>query len=77
MLIPIDKNVPIPPERKRGGQRKYPFRTMMVGDSFLVKESGERVRLTLGSAASVAGRRLKRTFTVRKTEDGHRVWRTS
>lgn len=68
----IEKRVPLPSPRKHGGESKYPFRDMEVGDSFIVKGSdGNSIR----STASNAGRRLGRKFTVANEEDGHRIWR--
>jgi len=36
MVLKIDKGVPIPPPTKGGGQFKYPWHEMEVGDSFVV-----------------------------------------
>lgn len=71
--IVVEKGIPIP--KKRSGQATYPWRTMEIGDSFLVpphvKTSSCRVM------ASVASKRYGGNFTSRKTPDGHRIWRVS
>lgn len=67
-MIPIDKNMPIPPR----AQRKYPWGEMEIGDSFFVK--GRNVK-DFHAQIYMAGRRFKRKFALRKTDEGIRVWR--
>lgn len=74
-MIQIDKNIPIPP-RKRPGQKgsKYPIRDLDVGDSFIMAVKDTSIA---SAYLRVAAIRIGdgRKFTVRKTEDGIRVWR--
>lgn len=72
-MIEIEKGIPIPAV-KRHRSDKYPWRTMGIGDSFLIlgKKPGCAV-----SIARVAGRRCGRKFSVRAVEGGYRVWRVA
>lgn len=36
MAYLIEKNIPVPADGRRGPEPKYPFRSMEVGDSFVV-----------------------------------------
>lgn len=70
--INIQQNIPLP-EEKTGRKLKYPFAEMNIGDSFFSKTTSSRL-------STVAGRYGKaqtpeRVFTVRKEENGARVWR--
>lgn len=65
-MINIEKNIPITAD----GNSLYPFQCMDVGDSFFVVREG-RVR----QAAHNYGARTGKKFTVRKQENGVRVWR--
>lgn len=69
----IDRDVPIPADDGRGRKSIYPFRDMLVGDSFFA------INNVLRRAASLYGKRHNKVFTVRKvTEDGvigYRCWR--
>jgi len=68
----IDQNIPMP-EKRRGARPKYPWRTMEVGDSFIIDQPIGGAR----SQASMAGRNYGRKFKVRELEGGIvRVWRT-
>lgn len=71
-LYPIEKGIPIP-EPKKGGPRKFPWRFMKIGDSFLVE--GDRNQSNISALASQAARRLNMKFTTRKEDSGIRVWR--
>lgn len=70
----IDRNVPLPKERKAANKR-YPLSDMRIGDSFFVggREDFERARL----AATNYGRRNKLKFSSRLADDkdGGRIWR--
>jgi len=71
-MIKIDKNVEIPPRKVRGAG-KYPWESMIVGDSFLADPKG------LDSVSVMVSRASKRygmKFSCRQTGDGIRVWRT-
>lgn len=75
-MIRVDKGLPLP---GRGGAAngKYPWRSMQVGDSFLVKSQDE------AECASCAARRFATyhgiTFrtTRRSVAGGYRIWRTA
>jgi hypothetical protein len=69
-MITIEKNVPIP---RRGRPATYPFQEMEIGDSFLIPEQDEIARVS--RAAYMYGNRNGKTFAVRRTEAGQRVWR--
>ena len=71
-MIPIDKGVPIP-EAKCDLTPKYPWRTMEVGDSFLVTD--EKGKKSVGGGTNTMGKKLGRKFTTRVVEEGIRVWR--
>ena len=73
MQIKIDPNLPIP---ARSGWVKYPIAKMLKGDSFLLPPEA-----TTGSvrncASSFAKRHAGVKFTLRKTPEGYRLWRTA
>lgn len=72
-MYQIEKNVALPALHGAPNRSKYPFREMDVGDSFAAPdEDKERLRC----AASSAGIRLGRKFSIRKQDDGSlRCWR--
>lgn len=69
-MIHIDKNVPQPVPYHRSSI--YPLEHMLIGDSFYVDVYRHKATSV---ACSVQGKKLGRTFTVRKWGDGYRVWR--
>lgn len=80
MEIKIEKNIPIPPIRKRsqyrGGQGETEFtktlREMEVGDSFLIALE----KSTISAAFSRIRKETERSFTMRSVGNGkYRVWR--
>jgi hypothetical protein len=86
MTFTIDKNIPAPPPgRGRGPGGQFPFTDMEVGDSFLVEtdpaaeaEMANKLLVRrVRQAALGAGRKYAPAkFTVRKVDNGVRVWRT-
>lgn len=84
-MYKIHKNVPMP-EVTRG---KYPFEDLGVGDMFHVPFEGEnptqedlnQLRKRMSGAASMAGKRLGKTFSTQIVmDDGHigvGVWRSA
>ena len=72
-MICIDKNIPIPPRIRSGGRKpKYPWDTVEIGDSFLLATSNvDSAHAQAGHAAVRYGIKL----SVRKTNEGYRVWR--
>jgi hypothetical protein len=74
MLI-IDKNVPFNRTEKTGsGVKKYPFKEMEVGDSFLITDPD--LAASIRVQASVRSK-LGKKFTCRSGPDGIRVHRVS
>jgi hypothetical protein len=44
----IEKNIPIAPPRRNGGQyMKYPWDKMKIGDSFIVKDYSYKLQINL------------------------------
>lgn len=85
-MLQIEKGVPIPKwplYRDPGvvcGSEMYPFRGMVVGDSFYVPiRSGESVQQTAKRICPRAYRESRgdRKFITRKCLDGVRVWRVA
>lgn len=71
-MFKIEKGVEAPAGTKR---RKYPFQDMDIGDSFFIEDASPRHNHQIYAAASYAGSRHGKTFTVRTVEGGYRVWR--
>lgn len=71
-LITIDKGVPIPTDTC-SVRKKYPWKKMEVGDSFLLPTADKRSVHSLASQTSL--RHSPRKFIARKTKDGYRIWR--
>jgi hypothetical protein len=82
-FLPIERDIPIPPPAAgRGGwkhRRRYPWRQLQTGESFLVPLHGDDPYRLLRSLRTSAGE-LKgvddRQFAMRIVEGGVRVWRT-
>lgn len=74
MSLMIEKNIPLPSRDTGIGERrrKYPFNEMVSGDSFLV--NGARVE-SIRSAMYAYGKKHGKKFSMRKTDDGYRIWR--
>ncbi len=70
MSIAIDKNIPIPPEKKRN---IYPYKQMDVGESFFTE--GVRVQI-MCNLNYRAGKATGKKFIARREGNGVRVWRT-
>lgn len=72
--ITIDCNVPLP--GRVGGESKYPFTLMNVGDSFFVEGAKSA---TLLNAARAYAKRNQGTvkFAVRTVDGGARCWRVA
>lgn len=73
--IIVDKGVDLPPrDNKQGGG--WPFATMKAGDSFLCPNQNN---IASGSRVAAARFRVLNpnfNFTIRKTDEGYRLWRT-
>jgi hypothetical protein len=70
-LIKIEKGIPIPVGFPNKRHNKYPWRTMEVGDSFLVT-TGANQFTQHGRWSEITGYE----YTTRKVEGGFRIWRT-
>lgn len=68
----IEKNISITP---RCAYSKWPFSRMAVGESFLLPAGTNRA--AAATAASYFGKRNNKKYSIRKTEDGIRCWRTA
>lgn len=76
IIIPykIEKFIPIP--TKMPANKIYPLEKMNVGDSFIGLTDFNKLKYKrLHSAVAKYGSRNDKRFTVRRTEDGVRVWR--
>lgn len=69
-MIKIEKNIPIPSSSPKSS--KYQFYEMEVGESFCCSIEFEK---SLRTQSYNFGTKVKRKFSVRKTNDGIRVWR--
>ena len=74
----LESGVTIPSVQR--GRDKYPFATMDVDDSFLIRfddEDSKRIRRRAYAAASWANtHRAPKRFAVRTVDEGVRIWRT-
>lgn len=72
MIFVIEKDIPVPEITRGRRPRSYPFDKMSVGDSFEVPaKKNNSVRV----CAAQYGKQNGLKFSVRKTENGTRVWR--
>ena len=72
-MIKINKGVKMPPRGYGiGAPPKYPWLKMKIGDSFLVVG---KLQKSMGTQATMTGKRHNRKFTTRKVDGGVRVWR--
>jgi hypothetical protein len=65
------------PEAK-GKRNVYPFKTMEVGESFLVESSPENMTKTqrkMSALCSMSGKRQGKIFATRRVENGIRIFR--
>ena len=70
MNIVVEKNIPIPPEKKRN---VYPYKSMEVGESFFIPTGKIQI---VCNANYRTGKQLGKKFIARKESEGVRVWRT-
>ena len=71
-VIQVDRGIPLPRPR-RDRRWKYPWLEMEVGDSFLVPD--ERNVLRMVRVGCSTSRRHGMRFEARQVEGGVRVWR--
>ena len=69
MSIVVEKNIPIPPEKKRN---VYPYKVLEIGESFFVPAGKLQI---VCNANYRTGKLLDRKFIARKDGEGVRVWR--
>jgi hypothetical protein len=67
--VEVNKDVPLPIPKRR-----YPYRVMDIGESFLVQDGKLQI---VCNANYRAGKKLGRKFIARREEGGVRVWRTN
>lgn len=70
----VERGVPVL-EYPRGRPAKYPFRSMKVGDSFLVPETGLYAANRVSRSASACGSRNGCKYVTRRVPEGVRCWR--
>ena len=66
-VVRFAKGIPLPPSRGGGSGVRYPWETLVIGESFFV--GGAKVE-TFYTAASTASKKHGRKFTARKVADG-------
>ena len=75
----LEKGVPISRPKSSKEQKKYPFKEMQVGDSFLTEKYSAKAMRKINTAAyhyRDKHTEPKPKFAIRKTEDGMmRIWR--
>lgn len=69
-MIPIDKGVPFPEKIVSRGNKRYPWKELEVGDSFVLENKGAHTQ-----AARASQKYAPRRFRVRKMDGAFRVWR--
>lgn len=79
-MIEVEANIPIPVGDNRG-IRKYPWRLMNIGDSFLVlaDEGVSKTQLMnrLSSTKQSVCKKSTLKYVMRSVDGGVRVWRTA
>jgi hypothetical protein len=66
----IEKNIPMPEQR----YAKYPFSVMEIGDSFFAETKASSLLTTANYFLKKHNKNWE--FTVRKENNGTRIWRT-
>lgn len=77
-MVRIEKGVPIPNKCANSGNKKYPYESMQVGDSFMIALKKDDYSYTQNQARASAKSASERTghkYTTRRVEGGVRVWR--
>jgi hypothetical protein len=69
----IDENVPVPPPKRTGRPKGYPFHLMELDDSVFIADKDIRTVVSIVQRYKKMGK----TFTCRTEEGGVRVWRTT
>jgi hypothetical protein len=76
IMLKIEKNIPVPPKTHRAASSKYPWRQMVVGDSFLVPLAGKHPMRVQATICTSVARLKPKLFTTSQVDGGIRVWRT-
>lgn len=81
-IMNIENNIPIPPDIRSGRFKKYPFRDMAIGDSFLMPLDGKTASQIINKLTASAyhfkikpGGNPKFKTAMRTVEGGVRCWR--
>jgi hypothetical protein len=78
-LMKLATKIPMPPANPKGGrQPKYPWRTMEVGQSFLIRCASpevQRVKNSLQSCKRQATKMTGNLYDFRTVREGLRIWR--
>jgi len=69
MKYQIESGVPMPINLRNV---KYPFKTMEIGDSFIIDNVNAQI---ISKAAYVFGKRNNKKFAVRTNDGTARIWR--
>jgi len=76
----VEKNIPVPPLPKRAGRpARYPFKTMAVGESFLVQACATipEPYNSLKCSVSIANKKFApKNFEIRRDGIAARIFRT-
>ncbi len=70
-MVQIETNIPIPEDRTL-----YPFRDMGTGDSILFKGKKQAASARVAAIRFAKVHRPGWVFSMRKVENGWRLWRT-
>jgi len=80
-MIPVEKGIPIPTPRKNCGNHKYPWESMLIGDSFFVKREDPKtmnyLQNQLAQRSREIAKKLGHEYVTRRMGDGVRVWRVA
>ena len=78
--LAIESGVEMPQKHAKVGLRKYPFRDLEVGDSFLVGVPEGKTPRAVQTAVAASWHRYSKTsgrkFSSRVMKEGVRCWRT-
>lgn len=71
--IQIERGIPIPSEKN--GRSRYPFATLEIGASFLVKTEAAARRVSSAANWFSRVKDITKKFKTRRVEEGWRCWR--
>jgi len=72
-MTQIDSEIPLPP--KQTGREKHPFRSLDIGQSFVIPGTDYYAQARARQHACVYGKKLGRKFATRLVDGGVRIWR--